>query len=79
MNTERSLLSTFVNIDDVPAGQHPLITRFLKGVLNIKPVLLKYNFTWDVGIFITHISKIDTNSLKYLSQKIATILVLMCN
>ena len=45
---------------------------------NIKPVLPKYNFTWDVGIVITYISKIDTNSLKYLSQKLATLLVLLC-
>ena len=75
MNTARSSLSAFINIDGVPVGQHPVITRLMKGVLNIKPALPKYNFTWDVGIVITYISKIDTNSL---SQKLATLLVLLC-
>ena len=78
MNTARSLLSTFIIIDGVPVDQHPVITRFMKGVFNIKLALPKYNFKWDVGIVITCISKIDTNSLKYLSQKLATLLVLLC-
>ena len=50
----------------------------MKGVFNIKPALTKYKFTWDVGIATTYIFKIDTNSLKYLSQKLATLLVLLC-
>ena len=64
MNTTRSSLSTLINIDGVPIGQHPVITRFLKGVFNIKPALPKCNFTWDVEIVIIYISKIDANSLK---------------
>ena len=78
MNTAQSSLSTFINIDVVPVGRHPVITRFMKGVFNNKPALPKYNFTWVDGIVITYISKIDTNSLKYLSQKLATLLVLLC-
>ena len=50
----------------------------MKGVFSSKPALPKYNFTWDTGIAITYISRIDTNSLKYLSQKVATLLVLLC-
>ena len=78
MSSTRFSLSTFINIDGVPVGQDPVITRFMKGLFNIKPALPKCNFTWDVGIVITYISKIDTNSLKYLSQKLATLLVLLC-
>ena len=78
MNTAPSSLSTFINIDGVPIGQHPVIIRFIKGIFNIKPALPKYKFTWDVGIVITYISKIDTDSLKYLSQKLATLLMLLC-
>ena len=77
MNTTRSSLSTLINIDGVPNIQHPVITRFLKGVFNIKPALPKYTFTWDVGIVIIYISKIEANGLKYLSQKLATLLVFM--
>ena len=73
MSTARSLWSTFIDIDGVPVGQHPVITRFMKGIFNIKPSLPKYKFTGNVGIVITYISKIDTNSLKYLSQKLATV------
>ena len=75
MNTARSSLSTFINIDGLPVSQYQVITRFMKGILNIKPALPKYKFTWDVGIVITYISKIDTNSLEYLSQKLATVSV----
>ena len=53
MNTARSSLSAFINIDGVPVGQHPVITTFMKGVSNIKPALPEYNFTWDVGIVVT--------------------------
>ena len=56
MNTARSSLSTFINIDGEPVGQHPVITRFMKGVFNIKPALPKYNFTWDVGVVITYLT-----------------------
>ena len=59
----------------VPVGQHPVITRFMKGIFSIKSALPKYNFTWDVGIVISYISKINTNSIKYLTQKLATLLV----
>ena len=79
MNIAQSSLSTFINIDGVPDGQQTVIIRFMKGVFNIKPAFPKYNFTWDVGIVITYISKIDTNSLKYLSKKLATLLVLLCD
>ena len=58
MSSARFSLSTIINIDGVPVGQDPVITRFIKGVFNIKPALPKHNFTWDVGIVITYISKI---------------------
>ena len=39
MNTAWSSLSTFIKIDGVPVGQHPVITRFMKGVFSNKPAL----------------------------------------
>ena len=46
MNTARSSLSTFINIDGVPAGTNRIhvISRLMKGVFNIKPALPKYKF-----------------------------------
>ena len=32
LGTTRSALSTFLMIDDKPAGEHPLVCRFLRGV-----------------------------------------------
>lgn len=57
------LMSLFINTDGVPAGQYPFITRFTKGVFNIKSAVSKCNVTWVVKIVITHISKIDSYSL----------------
>ena len=47
INATRSFLSAFVNIDNMPAGEHPLITRFLKGVSNLRPSRPRYTQTWD--------------------------------
>ena len=49
INTARSALSSFINIDGYNVGRHPMVCRFLKGINNIKPSLTKYVFTWDVG------------------------------
>ena len=47
INATRSFLSAFVKIDNMPAGEHPLITRFLKGVSNLRPSRPRYTQTWD--------------------------------
>ena len=35
LNTARSALSTFITVDGIPIGSHPLVVRFLKGVFNL--------------------------------------------
>lgn len=45
INTARSALSTIVNINNVPVGQHPLVKRFMRGIFNERPVLPQYNVT----------------------------------
>ena len=37
LNTARSAIATFLWIDGKPAGEHPLVCRFMKGVFNIRP------------------------------------------
>ena len=49
MNTARSALSSIIKIDNIPAGQHPLVKRFLRAVFNIKPALPRYSHSWDVS------------------------------
>ena len=65
INTARSSLSTFTNIDGIPVGQQQSLLQ----VFNMKPALLNQNITQDVGIVITHISKLETNSLKIPKSK----------
>ena len=73
MNTARSAISTILLIDSVPAGQHPLVCRFLKGVFHQKPALPRDNVTWDVSILLAYLrslSPVKKLSLKYLSLKL---------
>ena len=37
LNTARSALSCVISLHTVPAGQHPLVARFLKGAFERKP------------------------------------------
>ena len=45
INTSRSSLSSFLEIDGKPVGQHHLVKRYLKGVFELRPSLPKYQFT----------------------------------
>lgn len=47
INTVRSLLSAFVTIGGKPFGEHPLVSRMLKGIGNLKPSIPKYESMWD--------------------------------
>ena len=78
INTARSALSTFITIDNHTVGMHPLVCRYLKGVFNEFPVLPKYSFTWDVGVVLKYISSMDTENVQHLSQKLATLLAILC-
>lgn len=49
INTYRSALSsTLCNINNVAVGSHPLVTRLLKGVYNLRTPSPRYFSTWDV-------------------------------
>lgn len=49
VNTTRGALSSLgIILDGFPAGRHPLVNRFLKGVFNLRPPRPRYNSTWDV-------------------------------
>ena len=50
INATRSFLSACVNVDNMPAGEHPLITRFLKGLSNLRPSRPRYTQTWDPSV-----------------------------
>ena len=50
LNTARSALSAFITLEtsDVNVvGAHPLITRYMKGIFNLKPPIPRYKQVWD--------------------------------
>lgn len=80
LNTARSALSTIITVDGMSIGNHPLVVRFLKGVFNLRPPVLRYREVWDVSIvlrFLKTLSPVSSLSLKNLSLKLVMLLSLV--
>ena len=52
---------THEEVDGTRVGQHPLVTRFLKGVFNSRPPAPKYVATWDVDKVLLYIKNLPSN------------------
>ena len=80
INAYRSAISSVHDkVDSYAAGQHPTVSRLMKGIFNKRPPQPKYSFTWDVQKVTTYISNMGDNhmlSLKLLSFKLVTLLAL---
>ena len=46
--TASSALSGIITINKVPCGKHPDVTRFVKGIFELRPTFRKYDMIWDV-------------------------------
>ena len=71
---------THDQVEGVPIGQHPLVTRLLKGVYNLRPPQPRYSDTWNVDMVIRHLQSLGNNSiltLKVLGQKLALLMALV--
>ena len=81
-NTYRSALSGgLLPIEGFPVGQHPLVVRLLKGILNLRPALSRYQQAWDIDInvaldFLRSLPANEALPLSTLSQKLALLLAL---
>lgn len=67
-------------IDKIPVGEHPIISRFLKGAFEQKPASLKYYGIWDVNQVLQLLKTFSPNtclSLKELTLKLAALLALV--
>ena len=82
LNVLRSALSsTHPKIDGFSVGQHPYVTRLLKGALNKRPPKPRYSHTWNVDVMINYIISLGKNStlsLKTISMKLVTLFALTC-
>ena len=81
INTARSALSSVL---DLPGGNtfgtHPLVTRFLKGVFELKPSLPRNTTIWDVGTALRYLQTlypIPELNLKTLTKKLTMLLRLV--
>ena len=57
INIARSAVSSFTLHKRVPLGNHPFISRFLKGIFNLRPALPKTSVTWDPAIVLNFLKK----------------------
>ena len=80
INSLRSAISmTHAEVDGRRLGQHPIVTRFLKGVFNTRPPAPKYSATWDVDSVLSYLTSLPDNdslSFKQLSHKLAMLMAL---
>ena len=73
MNAYRSAISSvYDKADGVPVGQHPIITRLIKGIFNVRPPIPRYSKTCDVQLVLNFLQtqgKSETLPLKMLKLK----------
>lgn len=76
INTARSALSSLgIKLDSISVGSHPLVTRFLRGVFNIRPTKPRYTNIWDVNKVLVYLRKLSP--LKKLTLKDLTLKLVM--
>ena len=59
ISTARSALGTFINIENIPLGQHPIISRLLKGIYTSRPAIPKTVVVWDCNIVLNYLKKLS--------------------
>ena len=81
LNCYRSALSScHLPIEGFPVGQHPLVSRLLKGAFNLRPPQPRYSSTWDVSTMLHHLLSFGPNDklcLDRLTRKLAVLLALV--
>ncbi|XP_038044662.1 uncharacterized protein LOC119719320 [Patiria miniata] len=76
VNTARCALSSLLwstSDNKTQFGSHPLVIRFMRGLFNLKPQYPRYSHTWDVGILLRYVSKMEplqSIALKQLTYKL---------
>ena len=80
VNSARSALSSLIKpLHGIPFGKDPLVSRFLRGVFNIRPALPRYVTTWNVSKVFQYLKKqqaLVNCDLKAVSHRLAILLCL---
>ena len=80
ISTARSALATFISIDNVPLGQHPIITRLIKGIYTSRPAIPKNTIVWDTEIILTYLKRLSPCkklNISVLTWKLAALTALL--
>ena len=77
IRTHRSAISAFhVKIDGISVGKCENTSLLLRGIGNSKPVTHKYVPVWDVSKVLDHMASRSNPDLKFLTQKLVTLLAI---
>ena len=81
INSHRSAISmTHLPIDNVCFGVHPLVSRLMKAIFNIRPAVPKYFKTWDILVVLKYLISLSPApflSLKKLTLKLVMIMAII--
>lgn len=77
LNTQRSAVSL---LSTNKIGEDSLVSRFFKGIENLKPPKPKYSATWDVSLVLSYVKSLgSSNNLKLDELTLKTvILIALC-
>ena len=79
INSARSALSSYVSLDNYQVGNHPLISRLVKGVYQLRTPMPKYKNTWDTDKLLNYFKNQEDSlelHLKEHTQKLCALLML---
>lgn len=80
LNAYRSAISSVhEKVDGYEVGQHPLVSRLLKGAFNKRPPQPRYSSTWNVNQVLNYLEKLGDNeslSLQELTHKTTMLMAL---
>ena len=68
LGVARSAISQVAVIDGKPAGQHPLVHRFMRSVYQRRPALPRYRTRWDPDVVLEFIRTLGPNEDLHLLQ-----------
>ena len=81
LNTARSALASVIVLQGNQSfGNHPLVSRFLKGTFTTRPALPKYKEVWDVNTVLEHLKTLhpaESVSLKLLTLKLVMLMAIL--
>lgn len=78
LNAYRSTISSVhEEVDGYEVGQHPLVTRLIKGAFHERPPQPRYTQTWDVAKVTTYIEALGNNDSLQINVLTTKTVVLM--